>query len=540
MVNRTIAGGMLVLLLGLVANADESGQPDLDSALELKVTAENFTDLDKVIKLAETAIEKGLSDDQEAFAKKLIASTLYESANRITQPILEASPPNPRWPLLRNLAIPKLEKLFTYDDEMADAHLMYARLQALPKGNRAKGLASADKAVKLAGDDKANLSDALLVRASLSPNDEGKKADINQAIKINPKNLKAYQVRGLLNLADQKYEDALKDLEKAVELEPTNARLHLAVAETLTVLEKYDDAKGYADKAIELEPNNATAYTVRARLHVLQEDLDEAISDLNKAVKAEPKQLAPLLMRSRLHIEKEDYKKAEADVNRALVIQPGLVQAILLRATLRAERDDWDGAITDLEKAMETDPGNVSWRLQLAAFESAAGRPRKAIKLYSDLVAEDDSNWIARRGRADALLSVGKQKEAIEDYEQILKIEPNHSGVLNNLAWVLATSPKDDIRNAKRSIELGKKACELTEYKMPHILSTLAAGYAESGDFKTAIKWSSKAVESAEDDVADQLKEELESYKKGKPWREMQETEEKPKETQPDPSAFEI
>ena len=103
------------------------------------------------------------------------------------------------------------------------------------------------------------------------------------------------------------------------------------------------------------------------------------------------------------------------------------------------------------------------------------------------------------------------------------------------LAWVLATSPDDGVRNAKRSIELATKACELTEYKQAHILSTLASGYAESGDWETAIKWSTKAVEAGHDneETEDQLKKELESYKEKKPWREKQEVEENTKPLEP-------
>ena len=130
-----------------------------------------------------------------------------------------------------------------------------------------------------------------------------------------------------------------------------------------------------------------------------------------------------------------------------------------------------------------------------------------------------------------------------EDGERLLRqslelcerqLGPHHLSVatgLNNLAWVLATSPDDPVRNAKRSLECGLKASELTKYEKPHILSTLAAGYAESGDWETAIKWSSKAVELGvgEEDVDGQLKKELEGYKQKKPWREKQEIEENTK-----------
>ncbi|MCU0880665.1 MAG: hypothetical protein MUF06_23085, partial [Pirellulaceae bacterium] len=74
-----------------------------------------------------------------------------------------------------------------------------------------------------------------------------------------------------------------------------------------------------------------------------------------------------------------------------------------------------------------------------------------------------------------------------------------------------------------------------TKYEAPHILSTLASGYAEKGDWETAIKWSTKAVElndKAENDmrdIDDQLKKELESYQQKKAWREKQEIEENTK-----------
>ncbi len=95
----------------------------------------------------------------------------------------------------------------------------------------------------------------------------------------------------------------------------------------------------------------------------------------------------------------------------------------------------------------------------------------------------------------------------------------------------MANSPKDEVRDGKRSVELANKACDVTEFKKPHILSTLAAAYAETGDFENAIKWSSKAVELGEEDLKDQieqLKDELKHYQEGKPFRELQNIEEKP------------
>jgi hypothetical protein len=100
--------------------------------------------------------------------------------------------------------------------------------------------------------------------------------------------------------------------------------------------------------------------------------------------------------------------------------------------------------------------------------------------------------------------------------------------VLNNLAWLLATSPGDDARDGKRAVELATKDCEVTEWEEAHIISTLADAYAEIGDFDNARTYSKQAVEdgTGSEQVTEQLAAELESYEAAAPWRERQTMEE--------------
>ncbi len=181
------------------------------------------------------------------------------------------------------------------------------------------------------------------------------------------------------------------------------------------------------------------------------------------------------------------------------------------------------------ELAICDELGNATLRITTRQGLQHHGIPKTTLKecirrITDKLVKTDPANWRALRLRGDAYLSLGNQAAAIKDYDAALKIEPKEPGLLNNLAWVLATSPDDKLRDAKRARELAELACEATQYKLPHILSTLGAAYAEAGDFDGAKKWLLKALDLAADDDAqkDHLRKELASYEKREPWRELQ------------------
>ena len=80
------------------------------------------------------------------------------------------------------------------------------------------------------------------------------------------------------------------------------------------------------------------------------------------------------------------------------------------------------------------------------------------------------------------------------------------------------------MRNGKRAVELAQHACEITQWKTAVLMGTLAAAYAEAGDFAKAVQTATRARDTAhtekQDDVAKRNQELLELYSSNKPFRE--------------------
>jgi len=539
MISTHVATPSFVLVLSLLAShasvvmaEDNKGLEDLDKATDLQLRVQNLQDLDQVVSLCENALEKGLDKDNTEFAKQLLVSSLWQHASQLSSAIFGQPRPHPQWQNIRELVTKDIDKLFKYDESHAEAHVLNAKLQALPGGSREKALKSAGSAIESyeKKKDQPELAKAYILRAQLRENKDERMADIEAAIKADPMGVEALQLRAAVHIEQGEVDKAIADFEELLEQNPENIAVQQALATTYASTKNYDKALEHLSKAIELAPENALNYAMRAEVYEAQEKYDEALADLTQALKIQPNSGAALLARARLHYFQENLEEARADVNRLLQERPGLREGVLLRSMIEAADGDFQKAIADLQSILRADPTNVGLQRQLAAMYSLDERPRKAIHILSGILAADEGNWEVLSSRGGMLLTIGKHAEAIEDYNAALKLAPEDDGILNNLAWVLSTSPKDELRDGKRAIELATKACEVTNYEMPHIISTLAAAYAETGDFENAIKWSKKCVELGTEKLPDQieqLRDELKHYEEGKPFRELQEVKEK-------------
>ena len=250
----------------------------LDQAFDLKLEAQTPKDLDRIADLCQKALKKGLDEDDQKQAKTLASASLLEFANQLGNRIFQSAGRDRRWQFYRNQAVPRLKRALEFNESLIEAHLLLAKLEALPGGDRDAAQSAIEKAIELAVDDRRQLSEALFVRASLAKDDSARLADLNQAIKIDPENGQARQVRANLFIQQGNPQQALDDYKAWLAGQPSNFQARLLVANNLMAAgEKFDAplqqaALKLVDEAIEIKPDFTVAYTVKAQIHVIAEE----------------------------------------------------------------------------------------------------------------------------------------------------------------------------------------------------------------------------------------------------------------------------
>ena len=116
---------------------------------------------------------------------------------------------------------------------------------------------------------------------------------------------------------------------------------------------------------------------------------------------------------------------------------------------------------------------------------------------YRKFLEIEPENVEARNTLGTALIQQGHVKEAIDQWQDALALQPDNGNAASNLAWVFATCPEASIRDGTRAVELGEKALRLSGGKIPMIHRVLAAAYAEDGRFSEAIETAQRGAELA-------------------------------------------
>ena len=253
-------------------------------------------------------------------------------------------------------------------------------------------------------------------------------------------------------------------------------------------------------------------------------NLEKAIEHYHKAIQIDPNSCdtrydlgAALAAQGRFDEAIENYRKA-------IQINPNYSLALNNLGIALAAKGQLDEAIENYLQAIRIDPGFYQALDNLGVALAATGRFDAAIENFRRAIHVNPHNPDAFYNLGLTLNQLGRTREAVDSYRAALSLNPELTPVLNNLAWALATSPDDGLRNGAEALQLAERACELTHYAQPFFIGTLAAAYAECGRYPEAVATAEKAEQLAasagQAAVAAKNRQLLELYRAGKPYRE--------------------
>ena len=201
-------------------------------------------------------------------------------------------------------------------------------------------------------------------------------------------------------------------------------------------------------------------------------------------------------------------------------------------------RDDWTSANLmaeqgELEKAedlfrriLDNKELSDSDRAKVHASRGVVRRKRGdldgALEDFQQALALDRNLKEAYLNRGNLWRLKGQPYRALADYSKALELDPKWAPPYHGIAWLMATSPDEKVRNGVTALDMAQKAVSL-ERNANH-LDTLAAALARNGRFREAVEAEQEALAQLKNGNRQERKaafeKRLEAYRAGRPWQE--------------------
>jgi tetratricopeptide (TPR) repeat protein len=429
-----------------------------------------------------------------------------------------------------DLALDYFNNAITRKPNDADAHWMRGQLWFY-RSEYDRSLNDVEQAIRL-GPDQAKFH--ILRGRAFDSKREFDKAltEWTQAIGLDPKNATAYDGRARFWRRKRDYKRAIADLDEALRLDPMDAYTWSDRSYCWRNEGNFENALRDINEAIRLAPTSNIYYTNRSQVWEMKEEHDKALVDLNESIRLNPKDHFAYGFRAYVWGQKHDRDKEIADYSEAIKLDPHYLSYRTSRALAWSRRGMHHEAIADFDEIIRLTPNSASAYIDRGvewSKDALAGQvaPDRAIADFTRAIELDPKSGDAYHFRARAFDRKHEYAKAMRDWSEYARLEESDPSAQSRYARRLATSKDASVRDGKRAVQVATRACELSKWKDVDCVDTLAAAYAETGDFPTAIKWETLAIEFIKHDlfhVADtkefRMRDRLKLYQKQQPYRE--------------------
>ncbi len=248
-------------------------------------------------------------------------------------------------------------------------------------------------------------------------------------------------LRARLFAAEGEFQEALKEFRRAVELDPADGHLRREYAEALRDFGILPEAEQQARKAVELVPGSAAAHRVLGQILLAaardRDGIEGAIAPLKKANDLQPMEPAGALALGQAYLRLERYEDAAAVLSR---VQQNVRGPLL--PLLYGEALEKSGRPEEAEEPylgiLRMDPQNAAASFGLLRVYQATRKFDKTLPILADLVKRQPGNLGLRAQYGLSLLRARRLSEAEGEFQEVLKVDPDHRDALRHYAALLS------------------------------------------------------------------------------------------------------
>jgi tetratricopeptide (TPR) repeat protein len=303
----------------------------------------------------------------------------------------------------------------------------------------------------------------------------------------------AYALAGKRRLAE-----AVAQYQEALQLNPTDPASHGELGNVLARQGQTEAAMEHYTEALRLKPNYSAARYGLGLALLSRGSYREATAQLREVLRVNPSLAGAHRKLGEALAAQRQFPEAIEQYRTALRLKPSEVRAHTELGRLLVEHGQLDEALEQFTLAAQLAPKNAEVQYDLGVALAKKGDRENAVHRFR-LALELDPNLAAAHYQLGMVCLLQRDiAEALNHWREAARLNPRWPDPLNNLAWVLATNPRSELRNGAEAVRLAARAGELVGTNDVRVLDTLAAAYAETGRFAEATNTIQKAITLAE------------------------------------------
>jgi tetratricopeptide (TPR) repeat protein len=215
----------------------------------------------------------------------------------------------------------------------------------------------------------------------------------------------------------------------------TNAGLFAKRAKIHTQEGNLEAALNDIKIAIKIDSLSALHHYTLSEILFAKGDVVIAAEELKNCISIEPKEIKYLLKIAELEFYMQKYKSSLSYLKTVTEIEPYNSQAYYIHGLIFKQLQDTTEAINSLQKSVEYDATNIDAYSQLGILYYEQNNPL-AIDYLNNALNLDSQNTETLYAMAMYYQNNQKTEKALEYYDAILLINPNHSNTHYNLGYL--------------------------------------------------------------------------------------------------------